>query len=561
MNNGWVAIVAYHNGVIFAGRDLTVQDNVGTISAPGSNPGEYSDSQLDLFVPSEQVDLQAGRGLRAYEEIRDLRQHQQIDFSRPVKFYDPNSGIYRTQYGKYLNEYTFHQLDEVVFAVIDVGRNWSDAFDPYTSWRDWTRKIPLDTVGQRVNFRVWKFFDESLFTRYATSGLSIEAFSAETETISEVTSDQLVSHQNTLKVSFEDTGIYVIKALYEPLDGYSNPVLAQDYFGGEIIVNIIPKSSFDHSDASLLDQDIKRAQIELHTNVTFSEHDRYQYLMGAFEIKTDPNTRAIDYYAFKFKDLLSIYQYVVGPRASDGYTQRFGSASDFNRDFAWDLVMTDGSTNRYHTAASMPSEGLGPFSLGQYVPKDWNNTFYRHVSSNIDLEKDLGFTHISRDLWEHKGSMVALSKEPYQPNLGGVDIWGHAFAPQNLRFLRWFPWIAETPTEGFRINLWVKTANNLATFFNGDGLGQSAWSGHGPQIPNTTTGAEYWSPVPDSARDGLETTYDIAYGRTFLIPRQTLRNVKKVVLYNVNPGYTNLITKAAQTGPDFIYLDEYIVVQ
>ncbi len=568
INNGWCAVVAYYNGAIFAGRDLTVQKKVGTISAPGSNSNEYSDETLSLFNSVTQVDLKAGRGLRAYEEISDLRLTPSAEHHIPVMFFDPNNGEHNTQYGKYINEYTFPMFSEVNFAAIDVGRNWSQAFDPYTSWRAWTRKIPLDIVEDRLNFSVYYFEEESDLEAYETSGLSIEEFSdgdSRAVVVSEVSDASMLSsvyqcsHQNQLPLYFPLDGHYLIKVLYEPADGYSNRKIAQDYFGGEILVSIVDYASYD---AASLNEERKRATIKMR-QPTETEFLMYKHVLSHLEIDGVPSTNKSDYTLFEFDDLLSNYEYVLGPRASNGYKHRFGSANDFNREFAWDVVSSGLSTNRFQLSSYMPITGLGPISLGDICPANWNNTFYRHVSSNLDMETDLGFQRVFRTPWDYINTdyLQSLFNHSYAPLTGGYNVWGDEYLPKNLYFTRWLPWIAESPTEGFRINLWVKTVIDLRTFFNGDETGsiQSAWSGqpNGKTIPLTTLGSEYWSPVGDIQRDYLENIYDIIYGRKFIIYSSNLTGADKVVLYNVNPQYPNHSTGEEQTGPDYIYLDEY----
>ncbi|GAA4888088.1 hypothetical protein GCM10023311_09950 [Flaviramulus aquimarinus] len=537
--------VAYYDAgygeVPIAGRAPMIMDPVTSLTIPGGNPYPYSDESLlptgivapcedkswystfnpncysafgyDKFV-DDLVELNEGQGERPLETQNELRRNQ-----------DTGRG-FTEQYGSayikpYIREYVLRQGEKAKFSCMDAGRKmesfWDIGQDPYLSWRELARRMPVDTIAKNLTYKLYKIENGNI------------AFIEE----------QTTRHY---EYQFDDIGDYELRANFT------------DFFNLETV-----------SPATLK---IKVTDLPANANdaTKFNEHIK----RGSFKIrKLDPDEKAIletfnigedDLDNFLVADvdyILSEYAYGSGPRATN-YQHRFGDQNDFNDQYAWYTVDNEG-VETFIDNPEFVNNFINAFIPEDHWPTNWGNSWLRHTSSNYFPKED-----IDKDSVENDNTSVAyytlmnklfISTEETQSELG---------------FLRWHPWIAPTPTHGDKFNRWIKTSMDLHDFFNN---GKGVFSGNAyVDIENVTNASDYLvssagygsyastpeenemnSHLTDDIKNKIKMYHDLKNGRMVLFNKA---DHEKIVLYNKNPGYqSDKYGFDNSVYPEDIYID------
>jgi hypothetical protein len=521
--------VAYYDAgygeVPIAGRAPMIMDPVTSLTIPGSNPYPYSDESLlpsgedegdsswwdtwfsiDNWIAwyntwgedsfgDDLVELNEGQGERPLETQNELRRNQ--DTGRNF------TEEYGSAYIKpYIREYVIRQGEKAKFSCMDAGRKmesfWDIGQDPYLSWRELARRMPVDTIANNLTYKLYKIENGNI------------AFIEEKTT-------------RHYEYQFDDIGDYELKTNFTnffSLETVSPATL-------KIKVTDLPP---DAEDPSKFSEDIKR---------------------GSFKIrKLDPDEKVIletfntgeddlDNYLIADVDyVLSEYAYGSGPRATN-YQHRFGDQNDFNDQYAWYSVDNEG------VAFVIDNPEFVNNFINEFIPEDhwptnWGNCWLRHSSSNHLPKEDIDTDSVEND----------NTSEAYTTLMNKLFM-NTAEAQSELGFLRWHPWIAPTPTHGDKFNRWIKTSIDLNDFFN---KGEGVFSGDAyVDIENVTNASDYLvssagygsyaakpeenemqTHLDDNVKNKIKMYHDLKNGRMVLFDKA---DHEKVALYNKNPGY------------------------
>ena len=540
--------VAYYDAgygeVPIAGRAPMVMDPVTSLTIPGSNPYPYSNESLLPTGESEEssswwdtwfsidswtewlnswgsdgfeddlVELNEGQGERPLETQNELRRNQ--DTGRGF------TKAYGSAYMKpYIREYVLRKGGKMKFSCIDAGRKmesfWDIGQDPYLSWRELARRMPVDTIANNLTYKLYKIEHGNLVF------------------INEQTSRHY-------EYQFENKGDYELQANFSGFFDLASVHPATI----KVKVTDIPDNA---NDATRFNEEIKRGALKIREldpdEKTFLE----TYNNGSVDLDA--------YYVADVDYILSEYSYGSGPRATN-YQHRFGDENDFNDQYIWYSIDQDNQKTSINNP-DFVNDFLEGYVPEVYWPSNWGNNWLRHTSSNHfpgeDIDEDNVETDNTSVAYYTLMDKLFVSTESDQSELG---------------FLRWHPWIAPTPTHGDKFNRWIKTSTNLYDFFNNGG---GVFSGTAyVDIENVTNASDYlvssagygsYASTPeknemnthlnDEIKNQIKMFHDFKNGRILLFEKGAH---EKIALYNKNPGYQSEKYTFDNSGyPNDIYID------
>ncbi|MDW3192264.1 MAG: metallophosphoesterase [Cytophagales bacterium] len=508
LESGWSVVVAYYNtsyeGVneksIVAGRDLWIMDPLKQITAPGSNHWTYAPNDIP-FVGDGKLDLKEGTGERVHEYIRETRSKE-----------DKERGFGGWGQTKYTREYVLQKGTKITFAATDVGTGkveiWNGAGPPHLyMWRDLAKYMPRDTVAK--------------YLKYIVSRVQENGFDA----------GELVHTEENeayFTYTWNETGVFEIVSNFMDMP-YSN---------GSIKVVVVDDYEADALDDLTVDK--QRGNIEIRN---LSEEER-QWLLDKTGNTAADIARINNYMIAEIADVLSEYQFVKGPRANS-FGHPFGGLRNFANVYKWyrdENEITDLDNEPWF-------RDFDPIS---FWPAEWNKVWLRHSPYSITgkrfPETQVNPENVLRDPAEpvFRGQMQrAFDLTSFQSEYG---------------FVRWLPWLAESPYEGIKIANYTKPMVNLEEFFNGQNgsSADGAWSGN-PYVtlPMLQTALGEETPISDDALNQLDFYHDLKAGKKLLFDITSTQNlVVKNQVPRVDPYFNDVKTIDHNVSlPNEVYMD------
>ncbi|MES2773473.1 MAG: T9SS type A sorting domain-containing protein [Bacteroidota bacterium] len=553
--SSWMAIAAYYksmdglDSVIIAGRVPMVMDPLSSITIPGSSPLPYDNKSLALdnsvntdnswsgwfasfiYTPNSEIsdmtDLQEGQGDRSWELMNEFRKSP--DAGRGYVM--PNGDGFSK---KYPREYVLQKGVQATFSCIGPGRKiqsfWSlegqpKKEDPYQSYRELARRMPQDIVAERLKWSVYKL-DPATGERIPVVQGSISRH---------------------FKYTFSEVGEYEVEQLFN--NDKDNPTAVH-----------ITVSDFDDlavsNNYANLNKSVNRSDIK----ISLLKEDERAWLKQYSASLTDGELD--NYRVAEVEGLSSYYAYALAPRANT-YQHREGAYNDMSYRFDWYTSNKQFSVPddfKPDMAVTYPGSDLsqlvnpGPVSgfLANFQPKDcwpeaWKDIWVNHIPGKA-TEEELLPGEYSRYF---DGDITPA-------NLAKVNsLIGNAHDDLNesqsvAGWLRWYPWIANTPSEGYKFNRYVKTTLKLKDFFSNGGSGifsgkaaidvgnvsnataSMDWYDYGSPQAQRPSAAELDRHMSDDLKNMMEFYHDLKAGRKIIIPINYL-NDKKLILTNFNP--------------------------
>ncbi len=536
--SGWVAIAAYYktadglDSVIVAGRVPMIMDPPNSLTIPGSNPFPYAPTSL---VPEGGIDLKEGQGDRSYETMNEIRAAE-----------DPGEG-FSMPYGEgfadpYVREYVLNVGDKVTFSSIGAGRKiesfWkNNSKDPYQSWRNEAKRMPSSVAGQRMHWEVVKLDEFG-------NGTSVQ-----TSTIRHFT------------YQFNELGEFEVQVRFNGDTEHPTKV------------NVKVKE-FDSriSNVSQLDQKFNRASIE-YRPLTVEERQWLAPHNSTINLNLDKLRVA------EITQANSLYEYNVGPRSSHK-NHREGRANDFNARYSWELVHGFNEITPYSDAykpVQLTNAFIDNFDPSSVWPEAWGDVWLYHLPGSFS--DPLSAASQTLDRTKVKEDAKPSDADAFQ----NIMSWLYEDATLStnqdiLGWLRWYPWIGISPSDGYKFNRYIKTSVDLHDFFNNHDVRGSGgkpgdiFSGEPrvavQNVSNAVTSndwLDYGSPdsrpteaelerhMPDVEKNKLEFYYDLLYKHKVLVDvsdQNILDLDPNLVAYNLNPKRNS----ADESKPDQIYM-------
>jgi hypothetical protein len=504
---------------ILAGRNLVVMDpTVQQFAAPGSNSYPYSKTSL---VGSGEIDLKEGEGEKVYEFLNDYRLSND-----DVKGYAGGRPTYPAS-RQFAKTYTLIKGQKITFTTRDIGIGKAELFMsagpwPWSSYYDMSRFMTSAEVGQNMKYIVRKIKDDY--------SLKIG------EVVETIEGKNMTYTWNTVG----DFAIE-IKFMNSSRTGYVR-VKVMDY-ASDALDNLTTRK--ERGLIKLRDLTVQ----EERWLTTMSSSDMQNpifVLSNQMKSALSSGTARIAY----VDDVPSLYKFNKGPR-STSYGDRFGEFNDYNNKYVWNVHLNSTPTTSYrpdNTSVRNYFVRFTDMAWDDYVhkgvaeavfPSSWNNTFLRHCSSNHFPIEDVMKANVLTD--QSTAEYTTVMDNIYS---------GILSAQSELGPFRVFPWIAKTPTDGYKIFWFNKGVTNLNTFFNGTDNSNGAWSGdpYKKDIPYFQNRVQKDYPtIDDDGRNFLEFYNNLLYGRAVIYDGGTV-GVDEV--YNENPKAVD----ADKTKPTSIFI-------
>lgn len=529
VSSGWMAIAAYYktrdlkDSIIIAGRVPMVMDPPTSLTVPGSDPFPYASTSLAI---DGSLDLKEGQGDRAFETMNEVR--VTID---PGRGYVHKLG---EAYTKYVREYNIVKDNKLTFSCLDVGRKiesfWTDNNeDPYQSWREMAKRMRSDLAASKLQWKVFKIPDDG-------------------------TAPQLISgptYKRHLTHQFNEIGNYEVQVTWKD---------AKAFTPTKVLVRVENPPIGDYTN---LTDEIERGKIKMRRLTLEEKRWIKEYTKNSdgttYSGSDSAELENLDQYMIaEVDEILSDYAYALGPRASipDNKPHREGLWRDFNAFFEWKLVV-DSNVSLLNNPAFIKNGFMNKDMSTLLWPDSWGKTWLYHNPTKGTTAPVTAKNEVLRD-----GSDVSISFN---------NTMGEAFTKLDeaqgniLPWIRWFPWIAISPTNGYKINRYIKTTLNLPLFLsnentdiNGNTLpetGQGLFSGKAKTKVGDVGNAienmmwfDYGSPeaafpsqkemdrhLSDEKKNLMEFYNDLKYGRKVIfksaVHTQPIRNI---VVYNLN---------------------------
>ena len=526
--SGWVAIAAYYktknlkDSVIIAGRVPMVMDPPTSLTVPGSDPLPYSATSLAINEVNA-IDLKEGQGDRAFETMNEIR--NTID---PGKGYINKLG---DAYTKYVREYHVIKENKLNFSCIDVGRKiqtfWDNGSeDPYQSWRELAKRMPSDAAREKLEWSVYEMnADGAAPTKIGTS-----------------------TYTRHFNYKFNKVGTYEVWVTWKD---------APKFTPTKVLVHV----KEDPGNYTTLSNEIERGKINtrlltLEEKRWLKEHTKNldgTPLASAISVELN-NLEA--YVVAEVDEILSEYTYRLGPRASEE-THREGLRKDFNEQFQWFH-----DENELTLPYFIKLNFLGKQEDGTYNdiydqnllvwPETWDKIWLYHNPRKGKIAPVTSLEGVIRDGDEDITAFNNTMDNVF-PKLNE--------AQSALPWMRWFPWIAISPTNGYKINRYIKTTLNLPKFLsnesghsNGKGLfsGKAKtkvyeisnaienmmWFDYGSPKASLVSDKELDRHLSDDKKNLLEFYNDLKYGRKIIFNPGAVgspSNGDQIIVKNINP--------------------------
>ncbi len=515
---GQSALVLYMDNTILAGRNVVVMDpTMFQFAAPGSSSYPYSKTSL---VGTGEIDLQEGEGEKAFEFLNDFRQSND-----DTKGYSFGTETYPAQ-RKFIKTYVLIRGQKVTFTTRDIGIGKTELFMsagpwPWSGYYDMSRFMPVDSVAKYMTYTIKRITDD-----YSLSiGSTVQTVTAK-----------------NLSYTWNDAGDYAIEIKFM---GNSNKT---GYV--RVIVKDYPATTLD-------DLTTRTARGTIKTRSLTPQEERWlrkysEIFTLSSEVQTSLSVGALR--MSYLDDVPSLYKFskLKGPRATS-YGDRFGEFNDYNNKYIWYVHGRDPGASttpveKNNSAISKYFVKMTAVSSTDYLhtaitdsifPASWSKVFLRHCSSNHFPSEDVNLTDVLSDptQTQYKDTVASIfaNKYPNQTELG---------------YMRIFPWIAKTPTDGYKVFRFNKGVTNLNAFFNGTNNHNGAWSGtpYYSQIPYVQERMQMTYPtIDDDERNFLEFYNNLYYGRSVIY---SFAHIDVDTVYNENPKLASTDT----SKPDKIFM-------
>ena len=528
---GWVAIAAYYktkdlkDSVIIAGRVPMVMDPPTSLTVPGSDPYPYFNQSLAISGDTNAIDLKEGQGDRAFETMNEVR--GTIDAGRG---YVHKLGVGQT---KYHREYHIIKGNELNFSCLDVGRKmqsyWDNGSeDPYQSWRELAKRMPNDIISNKLDWNVYEMNADG---------------AAPTKT-------GISTYTRHFNYQFNKVGTYEVWVTWKE---------APKFTPTKVVVHVRENPDKEHpADYKNLDLEIERGKITLRP---LSIEEQRWIKKHSKNLNGSPYTgigsveldRLKEYQVAEVDEILSEYAYVLGPRASEKI-HREGLRRDFNDQYSWYH-----DHNKLELPEFIKTGFLGKFNEGVYNqdfdqnlltwPETWDKIWLYHNPRKGTTAPVTDLTGVIRDGTDDVNQTMDVAFTKLEE------------AQSTLPWMRWFPWVAISPTNGYKMNRYIKTTLDLPKFLSNEGgheTGKGLFSGKAKtkvyDISNAIENMmwfDYGSPkatqvstkeldrhLSDDKKNLLEFYNDLRYGRKMIFrPGNTgsPSNGDDILVKNKNP--------------------------